>query len=67
MPSDRHRWGDPDRPSFYLTIRICSKCQMRKLTHHQGTEHWVTFELADGTKLASEGLTPICRSEQVAA
>lgn len=67
MPSDRHKWGEPIRPSHHLTIRACLKCGMRKLGNHHGDEHWTTFELADGTKLASEGLTPICRSEQVAA
>lgn len=61
MTSNRHRWGNPpNRPTIYLTIRTCIKCGMKKQTHHQGNEHWTTFEKADGTKLKSEGLVPFC-------
>jgi hypothetical protein len=62
----RHKWLPPARPDYRLSIRACARCGLRKLTHHEGNEHWQTFELTDGTKIASEGLTPACRREQVA-
>jgi hypothetical protein len=65
MISNRHQWGSPNRPSKKLTIRICQKCQMRKLSHHDIDEHgkeyhWTEFTTADGRQIANDGHVPPC-------
>lgn len=57
----RHRWGEPDRPDEHHTVRICLRCAMRRVSRHEGNQHWSDYERADGAKVVvSGGLTPGC-------
>lgn len=47
MTPSRHRWSQPIRTE-HRSVRTCVKCQMRKISHHQGDEHWVEFVGTDG-------------------
>jgi ribosomal protein L32 len=57
--ASRHRWGEPDRTDPRLTLRICAKCGMRKLTHHGNMQSWVTYASRDGLAFHGEN-TPKC-------
>ena len=62
----RHRWGDPERPTPQLSMRVCKLCGMRKHTNHEHEGgrpvHWSTFHGADGQRIPgySRKETPPC-------
>lgn len=59
-----HKWSDPTRPSRHLSERVCIRCGIKKLTHHEDREHWAEFRGTDGQKIeATDGRTPGCAGE----
>jgi len=68
MTAERHSWGEPQRDDPRLTVRVCTKCGARKLTHHNGNRHWISFASAEGLAFHGEK-TPPCfpRKVEVAA
>lgn len=45
MPRAMHRWTAPERPSIYLSIRLCRKCGLAMHSRHEGHEHWKEYYL----------------------
>jgi hypothetical protein len=53
----RHSWGDPARTEF-RTERVCRRCDMLKVTVHEGQFPWVEFH-RDGKQVEADR-TPPC-------
>jgi hypothetical protein len=57
-----HKWSDPDREDHQLTVRICTRCGMRRLTDKSRASegaYLVRFASADGMPYHGER-TPPC-------
>ena len=53
-----HAWGKEPVREIYLTTRTCSRCGLKKLTHHQGAFPTVEWKRGDVTIPATK--TPPC-------
>jgi hypothetical protein len=64
MNAPRHHWGQPNR-FVYKTERVCSRCDLVKVTRHEPTATWVEW-WRDGERIKSER-TPACAAIEARA
>jgi hypothetical protein len=62
----RHSWSQPTRTSELRTVRVCRRCGLIRVTHHDGGPGvipWVEFEADSGMRVEAaggSGRTPAC-------
>lgn len=49
-----HKWSDPTRPSRHLSERVCIRCGLKKITHHEDRWHWAEYRAADGSVVEAQ-------------
>lgn len=58
MANSRHTWGEKVRFPPYKSEQECLKCDVVKVTRHEGFIHWVEF-WKDGERIQGSK-TPVC-------
>ena len=63
--SGPHSWSEPVRFE-HKSERVCARCGLIKVSHHEGNEHWIDFWRPAGEgppQLIASDRTPACRDQ----
>lgn len=56
----KHKWDPNPARTQFLTTRVCTKCGLQKITHHEGPQTWIEWKRDEATIPGTK--TPPCEA-----
>jgi len=56
----RQQWDNPARPNPHTTYRACTRCDVTRVTRHEGNRSWTEFHRHGERVDQADGRAPPC-------